>query len=220
MRTALVCLAAYGAGMIFAAMYPEQQQNVAPIAEIIEEKSDVVAAPPAPQRIREDPDLVLLREIVASEMLRLNVIEPGFKNVRARVMRFIEFVKLIESNGDRYAKARTSSAMSLFQFTRDSVPTAVNRLENYMARHYLGPLPAWATALRAEPTSLYDVPELRQAILTIVNIIEQRGSDELLREFLRGERDVAKALYYAHHHTDPDAATFRRAEKIFSKVFE
>lgn len=169
---------------------------------------------------KKNPDAALLEEIVASEMLRLELLKGGFENAYKEATRFIEFVKLIESNGNRYAKASTSTAMSFFQFTIPSVPTALNRLENYMARNYLGELPAWTRELREDPTLLFEMSEARQAILTFVNIIEQKGSDKLLVTFFGGEKEAAKAIYYAHHHTGPDAATLKRTEKIFAKVFK
>lgn len=177
-------------------------------------------SPPPRKRPEKDPDVALLEEIVASEMLRLNLFKGGFPNTYEEAARFIEFVKLIESNGNRYAKASTSTAMSFFQFTVPSVPTALNRLRNYMARNYLGELPPWTEALREDPTSLFEISETRQAILTLTNIIEQRGSDQLLIRFFGGERKAAKAIYYAHHHTDPDEATLKRTERIFAKVFK
>lgn len=177
-------------------------------------------SPPPRERPEKDPDVALLEEIVASELLRLNLFKGGFQNTYEEAARFIEFVKLIESNGNRYAKASTSTAMSFFQFTIPSVPTALNRLRNYMARHYLGELPVWTEALREDPTQLFEVSETRQAILTLTNIIEQRGSDQLLIRFFGGERMAAKAIYYAHHHTDPDEATLKRTERIFAKVFK
>lgn len=191
------------------------------IALLIEGSADLKEASlPRQKRPEKDPDIALLEEIVASEMLRLNLFKGGFQSTYEEAVRFIEFVKLIESNGNRYAKASTSTAMSYFQFTIPSVPTALNRFENYMERHYLGALPAWTAALREDPTKLFEVSEIRQAILTLTNIIEQRGSDQLLIRFFGGERKAAKAIYYAHHHTDPDEATLKRTERIFTKVFK
>ena len=211
-------LTASTTGLLWEATQPVHETRIDEVALFIEEHGDILQSP-IPEHVREGGGIDLIHGIIASEMLRLGVIKPGFKNTEDTIKRFLEFIKLIESNGDPYAKASTSSAMSLFQFTKGSVPTAVNRLENYMARQYLGPVPSWAESLRAEPTSLFSVPEKQQAILALVNIIEQRGSDDLLRAFLSGEREAAKAIYYTHHHTDPDEATVRRTERIFAKVF-
>jgi len=189
------------------------------IGDLIKEMEGAEVTEVKPLSITECLDHCLFEELVANEMNRLEVFEPGFWQVHNSVGQFLEFVKIVESNGNPMARARTSTAMSLFQFTVPSVPTAVNRLENYMGRHFLGPLPVWAQELRESPTSLYYVPEIRQAILTLVNIAEQRGSDELLRQFFQGESEVAKEIYFLHHHTDPDTATYRRVEKIFNRFF-
>ncbi|MEX0917830.1 MAG: hypothetical protein WDZ93_01605 [Candidatus Paceibacterota bacterium] len=216
----VACLTAGIIGMLWGTKQPTHEtQQTDMISMLIEEHGDVVAQPIVPVRVPEDADVSLIKEIIANEMLRLEVIEQGFKSTEEVIKRFLEFVKLIESNGDQYARASTSSAMSLFQFTKGSVPTAVNRLGNYMARHHLGPVPEWAVELKESPMQLFEVPEKRQAILTLVNIIEQRGSDTLLRTFLQGEYETAKAIYYAHHHTAPDEATLRRTERIFAQIF-
>ena len=178
--------------------------------EILEDEVEVVAL---------CDDRCFFETVVKNEMFRLGVSEAGFSKVHYSVSQFLDFVKIVESNGDPMARAKTSSAMSLFQFTIPSVPTAVNRLRNYMTKHQLGPLPAWAVELQKSPTSLYHVPELRQAILTLVNIAEQKGSDQLLRQFFQGESEAAKEIYLIHHHTDPDLATHRRVEKIFHRFF-
>ncbi|MCB9819165.1 hypothetical protein H6789_00445 [Candidatus Nomurabacteria bacterium] len=220
MRVTAVCLAVCIVGLFFKSEQPIVDNQEDEIALLIGEHDDLMVLPPVElEPLEKDPDLELLKDIVANEMLRLKVFKGGYENKYQETIKFIEFVKLIESSGNRYAKAETSTAMSFFQFTIPSVSTAVNRLGNYMARHCLGELPVWAQELRDEPTQLFEVTELRQAILTLVNIVEQRGSDELLVQFLGGERSAAKAIYYAHHHTDPDEATLKRTEQIFAKIF-
>lgn len=200
-------------------MYPPVERSPNDIASAIALGS-VVTPRASADDVVIDEDENLFKDLVSIEMVRLGLLEERFENGATALERFLKFVKLVESDGDRLAQASTSTAMSLFQFTNGSVPTAVNRLRNYMERHRLGEIPAWASMLRENPKLLFHVPERRQAILAFVNIAEQRGSDELLRSFLGGKRETAKALYYTHHHTDPDTATLRRAERIFAKVFK
>lgn len=223
MRT-LICVTAVCMAVVIAGLLWGKQpvhQSVDSVALLIKEHELVVVNTQKPLRpIVTDADELLLEEIVASEMLRLGAFKFQFQKMRNEIFRFIEFVKLVESNGEQYAQSQISSAMSLFQFTIPSVPTAVNRLENYMRRNYLGPVPEWAEMLRDDPKRLFDVSETRQSILTLVNIVEQRGSDELLTRYLSGERESAKALYYTFHHTDPDRATRTRVQKIFARTFE
>ena len=192
------------------------------LTEFLEELTQVQEIP-EPEKVSpivRDKDEILLEEIVAGEMLRLRLFKRSFKEVKGDIIQFLEFVKLTESDGNHLAKAKTSSAMSLFQFTTGSVPTAVNRLSNYMMRHHMGTVPGWAIELKERPHLLFETPETRQAILTLINIIERRGSDELLKKFLAGDMRVAKEIYFRHHHTEPDEATTRRAKRIFSKVFQ
>ncbi len=200
---------------------PEYRPEFDPIRELIDSNSGLVVEESSPVREEKTPDQQLFDDIIATEQLRLGVVGSGrsFHVVREEIGRFLEFVKLVESNGDRLAKAKTSSAMSYFQFTRGSVPTAVNRLENYMRRHWLGALPEWAATLRADPESIFDVSEDRQAILALVNIAEQRGSDAFLSKLIGGEVEAGKQAYFQFHHTNPDDATRGRVEKIFARVF-
>ena len=225
MRTLMIAALCMAALISLFGRSEQPVEKIDAVKALIEANADVVPAPKRSgvsvtvKKMRHS-DITLLEEIVANEMSRLDLQGHNFLEVQVRFLRFLVFVKQVESNGERYAKAATSSAMSFFQFTKGSVPTAVNRLENYMKRYHLGPLPKWAKELRANPLSLYDVSELRQATLTLVNIAEQRGSDGPLKELLSGEHEVAKAIYYAHHHTAPDGATLRRSEKIFARVFQ
>jgi len=143
MRVTAVCLAVCIVGLFLKSEQPiVNDSNKDEIALLIGEHDNVVTLPlKQPERQEKDPDLELLKDIVANEMLRLKVFKGGYENKYQETIKFIEFVKLIESSGNRYAQAETSTAMSFFQFTIPSVSTAVNRLRNYMARHYLGELP-------------------------------------------------------------------------------
>lgn len=224
-RLVAALAAAFMFGWLLKTCYPELPELGMRPTEARDEIAHLLATLPElpeespSQAEKEYPDAAFFLAIVANEMDRLGIHEADYRTSVMEVLRFIRYVKRVESDGDRYADAPTSTAMSFFQFTVPSVKTAVNRLKNYMTRHGFGGLPPWAVALRGDPHSLYDLSEPRQAILMFVNIVEQKGSDELLRRFLAGEREAAKALYYAHHHTDPDEPTSRRAERIFSIVF-
>lgn len=217
MRVAAGCMAVCIAGLLWGTAQTARNVEVDEFAYFINNDDCLEPRTAGSWQVTEGSDLHLLERVIASERCRLGI-ERDFTNVRDEVLRFMLFVKNVESDGDRYAQASTSSAMSFFQFTVPSVPTAVNRLERYMSRRTLGPLPMWAAELRGKPELLFEVSELRQAILAFVNIVEQRGSDQLLNRYLSGERAVAKDIYFVHHHTDPDTATTRRAEAIFSKV--
>ena len=140
-------------------------------------------------------------------------IDTDLDNVR----RFVFMIKQAESAGDRYAKS-TANAMSFYQFKPDSVITAVNRFENWTKRHELV-FPSWADSLRQNPVSIYDLQESLQAMLMMINIIQQSGSDAELIELIRGEAEAAKELYYVYHHTAPDYKTIRLIERVFDLHF-
>lgn len=218
----MLALVGYGHYMFHSTDTSSSNSNEKTLSQLLEELTQVQESPEpkkVPPVVR-DKDEILFEEIVAGEMFRLRLFKRGFQEVKGDIIQFLEFVKLTESDGNHLAKAKTSSAMSLFQFTTGSVATAVNRLSNYMTRHHMGPVPAWAIELKERPNLLFETPETQQAILTLVNIIERRGSDELLRRFLVGEMAVATEIYFRHHHTKPDEATARRAKRIFSQVFQ
>ncbi len=208
-----------GVAICFAPIPPMATSLSDEVGDLIRDL-DGQSVPFEPALAEPNADEELLADIVATEMIRLDVFDLGFAKTREVTDRFLEFVKITESNGDRWAKAKTSTAMSLFQFTVPSVPTAVNRLRNYTRRHHLGAVPEWAAELAEAPKAIFHLSETRQAILTLVNIAEQKGSDPLLRQFFQGDTAAAKQIYFAHHHTDPDLATHRRVEKIFAKIFD
>lgn len=195
-----------------------------PLGDLIEkrlEETEGVTYVSVPKKQQFSDDERLFRKIVFTEPFRLDETTIEFRAFKARVDRFLEFVKLVESDGDRNAWNDTSDAMSYFQFKPDPVVTAVNRLENYMEREGFEVLfPKWATELRRNPQAIFDATELQQKILAFVNILEQPGSDKLLRQLLAGNEEVVKTMYYTHHHTAPDKATRERVRQIFARVFK
>lgn len=134
------------------------------------------------------------------------------------IRRFVGMVKGAESAGDRYAVS-SSNAMSFFQFKEDSVKTVINRLKNWHRRHEFGAIPAWANVLERNPSSIYELQESLQAMLMMINIIEQKGSDEFLKRLIRGETTAAKPLYYKFHHTAPDQPTIALIDRLFERYF-
>lgn len=163
-----------------------------------------------PEKDRADLALFALRK----ELPRLGF--PTNTNLD-HVRQFVFMVKEAESAGDRYATS-TANAMSFYQFKPDSVITAVNRFENWSRRHELI-FPSWADDLRDSPESIYELPESLQALLMMVNIIQQEGSDANLIELIAGETEAAKELYYVNHHTNPDDRTIDLIERVFQEHF-
>lgn len=170
---------------------------------------------------------ILLCEIAEIERVRLGLSNLENETLHDRYERLLVLIMQIESSGKRYAQPpvdpqtgkRASSAKSFYQFVDGSIGVAVNRLERYMKAYALGSLPQCAANLRRHPSLIFETSERCQAILTLVNIIGQRGSDELLYEYLRGNDRAAMKVYYAFHHTNPDGPTIVRTEQLFEQYF-
>jgi hypothetical protein len=137
-----------------------------------------------------------------------------------RVDTYIDMVAQIESEMDAGAY-NPSGAMSYFQFKSESIKTAHNRLINYYKRHNLGEIPRFSVALYYNPQSVYETSYNRQAVLMVINIIEQdreRGTD-YFRQFLAGDDEAGIDAYYRYHHTNPDQFTINRTERLYEEYF-
>ena len=159
-----------------------------------------------------------LTSIIANEVARHRITNTEWVS---RVDAYIDMVADIESEGDPGAY-NPSGAMSYFQFKAESIKTAHNRLINYIHRYNLGEVPRWSVALYYNPQAVYESSYSRQAVLMIINIIEQdreRGTD-YFRQFLAGDDQAGVTAYYRYHHTNPDDFTIRRTERLYSQYFE
>lgn len=130
-----------------------------------------------------------------------------------------EMTEHIESDNNRYATNKYSGAMSYYQFLPNSVVTAVNRLENMMREHNMGPLPAWARNVRNNPETMYDLSKPQQRLIMLANIIARNGSDAKVIALAEGNDEMAKTIYYKYHHTSPDRATKSRTERLHPIYF-
>ena len=125
---------------------------------------------------------------------------------------FIPAVIEIESSGNPTAKNPNSTASGLFQFLEGSVVPALNRSEKY-----LGTLP-WGDSLRKHKDASKLTP-VQQTILFIGDMLEKKGSDNLMKKVFNGDMEGMIEAYEVLHHTAPDKATEDRARKIFNKYF-
>ena len=135
---------------------------------------------------------------------------------------FINMVRHIESDNKQMAY-NPSGAMSYFQFKSESIKTAHNRLLNYLKRHEtVAEVPRWSVGLYYNPKNIYNTPKDQQALLMIINIIEQdqeRGTD-YFTQFLHGDLEAGVTAYYKYHHTNPDPFTTNRTERLFAYHFD
>jgi hypothetical protein len=197
-----------------------EQQNVLPednltIEDIIEEEEGPLkVVVQVNDDLSTDERANMAVWVVSMELERLGLPEnTDLGNIR----KFVFMVKQAESSGKRRATS-VAEAMSFYQFKPASVKTAVNRFENWTNRHSL-PFPEWAEDLRQHPKDIYGLRDSLQAMLMMVNIVEQRGSDDELLGLINGERKAAKELYYVYHHTAPDNQTIALIDRLFPKYF-
>ena len=125
---------------------------------------------------------------------------------------FVPAVLEIESSGDYKAKNKISTARGGFQFLQGSVEPALNRVEKY-----LGEQP-WGAQLRIHKDASL-LTSKQQTLLFIGDMLEKKGSDELMQLVFNGDMEGMIKAYEVLHHTAPDKATAKRAEKIFNTYF-
>lgn len=154
--------------------------------------------------------------VVKQELPRLGLpADTNLESIRA----FVKMVKEAESTGNRFAVS-SAGAMSFFQFKPQSARVAVNRLGNWQRRHELADeVPAWAEAIAEDPSQIYQICDSQQALLMMVNIVEQETSDEFLYQLIEGDTGAAKPLYYKFHHTKPDNPTVALIDRLFPQYF-
>src|SRR5690606_24123042 len=104
---AVICMIAGAAGSrlddVMFRMYPPIERPSDDIAMVIMEGHHLEPNPTATETPI-DEDRHLFEEFVTIEMVRLGL-SKKFENGERSIRRFLEFVKLIESGGDRFAKA-------------------------------------------------------------------------------------------------------------------
>lgn len=159
-----------------------------------------------------------LQTIIDNEINRHNIAGADWVE---HVDQYVQMISHIESDHKRTAY-NPSGAMSYFQFKGESVKTAHNRLVNYMRRYDLGDIPRWSVGLYYDPSSLYRASFDKQAVLAIINIIEQDHEQrtDYFAQFLSGDLDAGIKAYYRYHHTNPDQFTIDRTERLFATYFE
>ena len=160
--------------------------------------------------------------------------------------KFLPAVIQIESSGDSKAKSSQSSASGLLQFLMPSeeypngsaIP-ALNRVEKYLGKR------EWGKELREHGDASLLTAE-QQVELFIGNILEKtvvvrdldaegniqynkKGKiltkemsglgDKLMQKVFDGDMEGMLEAYYMIHHTNPDEATRKVAEREFKKYF-
>ena len=148
--------------------------------------------------------------------LHLNRLGIDSKELATRDLNELsDFILEVESDGDFNAANPNSSARGGYQFIKGSVIPAVNRLEKY-----LGPLPRFD-----EVRKTGDVRSLSpedQTLLFMADILEKKGSDKLINNFLnannkKDKQNAAYEIYTVLHHTTDKKGNIPLRAKVQTK---
>ena len=114
--------------------------------------------------------------------------------------------------GNPLARAKTSQATGVYQFTPATVKTTKQRALN------LGIDSAYINLIPDDPTQWTDkeAEVMFMAHMFAAQVEGKEGFiDSLLKKsYVEGDRAAMHKLYYDIHHTDPDEATRKRVEQI------
>ncbi len=164
-------------------------------------------------KIMQDDDKII-QSVLQKNLPRLGEELLTDPQVKARLEKFDKFHQEMESNFNPKAKNPKSTAAGLYQFTEDSVVTAVNRLANTIGEDNL---PQWAVEAR-EHKDARKLSEKEQQILFYADMFQKKGSDNLLKKVLKeGDNEAMLEYYRKLHHTDVDQPTEKRIGKISKK---
>lgn len=157
-------------------------------------------------------DIATYESITASVQNRTGMTDDEMKNVK----KFAGNVLQAESTGNWKATSATSSAAGGYQFIKDSVVPAVNRMEELLARDKKK-LPEWAANLRSDYGSniseathrklITGLSPAKQASLFMADISEKTVGgtsglgDQLLIGVGQGSAKAEALLYLLGHHT-------------------
>ncbi len=158
---------------------------------------------------------------------------------------FMKLVRQIESGGkyrekegetdfpygNPLAKAKSTTASGVYQFTEDSVDTAKKRAKNIgIDSSFIDLIPNDPTQWTDQEADVMFLGNMFASIVDPNNPKASKGQmysglqgkpglvDSLLGEAFKPKNpsiDAMEDLYYTIHHTDPDEATKSRAEDIF-----
>ena len=131
--------------------------------------------------------------------------------------------------GNPEAKADSTTAAGVYQFTKDAINTAKNRAKNIgFDKGFINLIPNDATQWTDDEADIMFMANMFSSIVDPNNPLATKGEmysglkgrsgliDSLLAESYKKSPsiDAIKDLYYTIHHTDPDEATKKRVELI------
>lgn len=120
---------------------------------------------------------------------------------------FATKVGLVENNGRTVGNNPTSSAEGLYQFIDGSIEPAINRVCRTI------PKEPWMDEV-IKTKSVNSLTRDQQTLMFIADILEKKGGDKYTKSIMRGDKSAMVQAYFVLHHTSPDEATKKRAERI------
>jgi len=147
------------------------------------------------------------------------------ENSNKNLKKFITAVHDVESNKGKNLY-NESSAAGDFQFKMftsnnkkegSAFQTGLQRVENlYKVKNK--PIPSWVTKARKhnDPRKL---TYAQQEELFLINLQQQKGTDELIKAMLNGDMEKAMQLYAQYHHTNKKVLNNKTIKEKFKKAY-
>lgn len=171
-------------------------------------------------------ETALQDKLINQHLDRLKV--ENFNKANKNLNVFADLVGEIENSGKTHGSNKVSSAEGLYQFLtknrgtsnkkNTSLEVAINRTSKY-----IGVQDWMSQAVKhssVNPTDNFSgLSREQQKILFFGDLFEKSGSDGLMMGVINGEKESFLKAYYKLHHTNPDQATIKRAERVIGGHF-
>ena len=196
-----------------------------------ENKNVMTTAIDSVSRVIDTAGDVLISSATASE-INLNIGERVVlgdnitnENSNKNLQKFITAVHDVESNKGKNLYNKSSAAGD-FQFkmltgdgSKDgsAFQTGLQRVENlYKAKNQT--IPSWVKKAR-EHNDPRKLTYKQQEELFLINLQQQKGTDELIKAMLDGNMEKAMELYAKYHHTNKKVLNNRIIKQKFKKAY-
>lgn len=119
--------------------------------------------------------------------------------------KYFEAVAIVESNMNRYAKNKHTTASSYFQVVDGTFALMKKR--------------AARMGFNLADYRITDLTYEQQRDIIFLDLYQRKGTDKYIKGILKGNKEVALQTYFKFHHTRPCSATLKRAKRIFKEVY-
>jgi hypothetical protein len=155
-----------------------------------------------------------------------NRMEVDYEDSTENALRFATFVGLVENSGQTYGAnvpeegKEQSSAQGLYQFLDDDSQgqsawqTGLNR-----TKKYLGPQKWIGDSYEYGKGGVNLATRNQQTAVFLADLLEQKGSDALMKPILEGNVDGwVEAYLKLHYKGKPTPATLKHAEEVYKSM--